>query len=199
MVIKDLKKSFDNKVVIDSLSILLPKRGIVALMGPSGCGKTTLLRTVAGLERADSGEITDLPATVSYAFQEPRLFPWLSALDNVSIACDSEKKALEWLSLVELEDAANKRPHELSGGMGQRVSLARALSCDSEVYILDEPFTGLDEELKSRLFSLIKEKADSALVLMVTHDRSEAEALANEIITFTSSPLSQYTKTKNRE
>jgi len=190
MEIKNLKRAFDEKPVISSLSLTLPERGVVTLMGPSGCGKTTLLRIIAGLEKADAGEIVGQPKSVSYVFQEPRLFPWLSAKDNVALACDDEKKALEWLSKVELKDDADKLPGELSGGMAGRVAFARALSCDSEVYILDEPFTGLDEELKSRLFSLIKQKAESALVLMVTHDKSEAEALSDKIITFDSSPLS---------
>lgn len=190
MEIKNLKKSFDGKIIIDSLTLSLPERGIVAIMGPSGCGKTTLLRIIAGLESADEGEIVGLPDSVSYVFQEPRLFPWLSAKDNVALACDNEEKALKWLSRVELKNDADKLPHELSGGMGQRVAFARALSCDAELYILDEPFTGLDNALKIRLFSLIKEKAASALVFMVTHDKSEAESLAYKIITFDSPPLS---------
>ena len=198
MEIRNLKKSFDDKSVIDSLSLNLPERGTVVLMGPSGCGKTTLLRIIAGLERADEGEILNLPESCSYVFQELRLFPWLSAKDNVALVCD-EEKALEWLSKVELDDAADKLPHELSGGMEQRVSIARALAYDAKLYILDEPFTGLDEALKIRLYSLVKEKAESALVLIVTHDKSEADALADEIITFDSAPLKSYIKTKNRE
>ena len=199
MKLSNISKSYDNKKIIDSLSLELPKNGTVAVMGPSGYGKTTLLRIIAGLEKAHSGNITDKGERVSYAFQEPRLFPWLSALDNVVLSCDDRDKALEWLSLVELGSDAAKLPHELSGGMEQRVSLARALAYDADLYILDEPFTGLDEGLKSRLYSLVKERAKKALVLIVTHDRNEAEALADEIITFESSPLSQYTKTKNRE
>ncbi len=190
MEIKNLKKSFGDKTVISSLSLSLPEKGMITFMGPSGCGKTTLLRIIAGLEKADAGKIVGCPKTVSYVFQEPRLFPWLSAKDNVTLACDDEKKALEWLSKVELKDDVDKLPGELSGGMAGRVAFARALSCDSEVYILDEPFTGLDEELKSRLFSLIKQKTDNALVLMVTHDKSEAEALSDKIITFDGAPLS---------
>ena len=184
MEIKNLKKSFDGKTVIDSLTLSLPKHGTVAIMGPSGCGKTTLLRIIAGLENADEGEIIGQPKTISYVFQEPRLFPWLSAKDNITLVCENEKKALEWLSKVELEDAADKLPHELSGGMAGRVAFARALSCDAELYILDEPFNGLDDALKARLFSLVKEKATSALVLIVTHDKTEAESLADEIIPF---------------
>ena len=197
--IKNLTKSFDEKIVIDSLSLSLPERGIVAVMGPSGCGKTTLLRMIAGLEKADGGEIIGLPKSCSYVFQEPRLFPWLSAKDNIALVCDNEKAALDWLARVELSDAADKLPSELSGGMEQRVSFARALSYNAELYILDEPFTGLDEALKTRLFSLVKEKAESSLVLIVTHDKSEADSLADEIIIFEGAPLKSYQQTKNRE
>lgn len=199
MEIKNLKKSFDGKTVIDSLDLTLPERGTVALMGPSGCGKTTLIRIIAGLENASGGYISERAQTVSCAFQEPRLFPWLSAKDNVKIATDDENTALEWLSSVELLPDADKLPHELSGGMQQRISLARALSKKADIYILDEPFTGLDEDLKKRLYLLVEVVAKNALVLIVTHDKEEARALADEIIIFDGAPLKNHTKIKNRE
>ncbi len=199
MEIKNLTKTFDKRTVIDSLSLTLPERGTVAFMGPSGCGKTTLLRIIAGLEKANSGKVSAGSKTVSYAFQEPRLFPWLSAKDNIKTSTDDEKNASEWLSKVELADDADKFPHELSGGMQQRISLARALSKKADIYILDEPFTGLDEDLKNRLYDLVRGVAKDALVLIVTHDRDEARALADEIITFEGTPAKTYTQTKNRE
>lgn len=199
MEIKDLKKSFDKKRVIDGLSLSLPERGALAFMGPSGCGKTTLLRIIAGLEKPDSGTIEGMPGRVSFVFQEPRLFPWLSAKDNVKLVCDDEKRAAEMLALVELEEDADKPIGELSGGMKQRVSIARALSYDADLYIFDEPFTGLDEDLKNRLCPKIKEATKNALLLIVTHDISEAKSLAEQIIVFEGEGLKNHTQTKNRE
>lgn len=199
MKIKKLKKSFDSKTVIDGLTLSLPERGAVAIMGPSGCGKTTLLRIIAGLEKPDSGTIEGVPERVSYVFQEPRLFPWLSAKANVALVCDDEKKAAKTLALVELEEDADKSVGELSGGMKQRVSIARALSYDAGLYIFDEPFTGLDDDLKNRLCPKIKEAVQNALLIIVTHDRSEAEALADQILVFEGEGMKNHTQTKNRE
>ncbi len=158
---------------------------VTALLGASGCGKTTLLRLIAGLEKAESGEVIR-DGRVSCAFQEPRLLPDRTALQNVNFVLGDSTKTLDeaqkWLERAELADDGDKLPSELSGGMKQRVSLVRALAFDADVLLLDEPFAALDGDLKQRMMKLVKEYSKEKTVVLVTHDRSEAEYLSDRII-----------------
>lgn len=180
--ISKLSHSYGGEKVLENVSLLLPPGKRIALMGPSGCGKTTLLRGIAGLITPVSGEIR-VSGKISYVFQEPRLFPWLTAEQNVSIVSKkiSTSKSRHLLSALELSECSEKYPDELSGGQRQRVSIARALSVPFDILLLDEPFRGLDEGLRRRVFRLISQHAEGKILIIATHDPAEAEALGAEI------------------
>lgn len=175
--IDNLTVSFDTKKTIDNLSLEI-KDGITCIMGESGCGKTTLLRTIAGLNRYDSGKISGVPKKIAFMFQEDRLFPWYSAKENVMLVTNSEEKAVNLLKQVELDTDMDKKPSELSGGMKRRVALARALGYDAEIMIFDEPFKGMDSELRDRMIRLISESGKT--VIIATHSEKEVEMLGGE-------------------
>ena len=178
ILIENLTKSFKEHTLFSNFSCEFPERGLVKVGGVSGAGKTTLLRMISGLDTDYSGNISGV-GTVSYLFQEYRLFPWLSALDNVVVA-DFEKHDLDGRdsSIVLLrrlgfsDESMLLKPSKLSGGMKQRVSLARALLRDSDVLLLDEPTKELDPALVRTVGELIAEAAKSRLVLLVSHDNS---------------------------
>ena len=177
----------------------------VVFLGPSGCGKSTLLYLIAGLEEATSGEIWSFRDRVeapsperSLIFQETSLFPWLTVWQNVSFglsirgASEKERRyvAAEALQRVGLIAAMNKRPDELSGGMRQRVAVARALAMRPKVLLMDEPFAALDVQTRQRMqdFLLDVWQDSGASVLFVTHHIDEAVALADRIVVFTARP-----------
>ena len=171
---------------------------IVAIVGPSGCGKSTLLRLVAGLDLPSSGEIrvggsqiTDTDERTAVAFQEPRLLPWRTLAQNVALGLrrgvtgrTATERVAELLHLVGLDHAADQRPREVSGGMAQRASLARALAREPEVLLLDEPFGALDALTRLRMQDLLLEihLAQPTTVLLVTHDVEEALYLADRVL-----------------
>ena len=158
----DVTFAFDQKNILKDFSLELKKGEILAVMGPSGCGKTTLLGLSAGLLKPQKGEISNSFEKISYVFQEPRLFPWLTVKENLIAVIDkrdknSEKTVLDCLAIVGLEDASDKYPDELSGGMKSRVALARALVFGGDLFLLDEPFAALEEELRCNLARKIKD------------------------------------------
>lgn len=179
---------FDGAAVLEDLSLSLPAGAHVAFMGPSGCGKTSLLRLAAGLEKPTAGCIKTGSRRIAYVFQEPRLLPWRSVLENVNAVLSDQAATLplagKWLSLVGLADAAEKYPHELSGGMRQRVNLARALAYDGDILLLDEPLSGLDDARRSALLPLIQEHAAGKTLLLATHSAEEAAALAGSVYVY---------------
>lgn len=170
MIIRNISKSYDEKKVLDNLSFEIPDKGIFGIFGASGHGKTTLLRLICGLETPDSGEIlgtTELK--ISVVFQEDRLLPSLTALENVALVSD-KATASGLLERVGLAESADKYPSELSGGMSRRTAIARALAYGGDMLILDEPFKGLETELKEDIGKLICEYAQTKPVIIVTHD-----------------------------
>lgn len=193
--IKNARKSFQEKTVLDGFSMKFPPSGTVSLFGPSGCGKTTLLNCIAGLLKLDSGEIVGTKKQrISYVFQEDRLLPWITAGENVAAvlhgdAAHNAAEAQKWLERLGLPDEADKYPGELSGGMRQRVSVARALAYGGDLYLLDEPFHALDEKSKFDMISLFQRETASALKILVTHDRKEAQALADITYVLSGPPL----------
>lgn len=199
-----ISKRFGAVEAVRKLDLVLPEYGMVAIMGPSGCGKTTVLQILAGLIRPDSGTLLRPACRMAYVFQEPRLLPWRTVLDNILLARASDdtptRTAREWLDAVGLGDCVERYPDELSGGMKQRVSIARALYCDSELLLLDEPFHGLDEQNRERVMMLIREarRGEDKLTVLVTHDREEARALADTLLVFEGAPASAY-RTENLE
>jgi len=171
------------RVLVNFCLKLLPGQRI-ALMGPSGCGKTTALRIALRLLEPISGRVNQTFANPAAVFQEPRLLPWRTALENVNLVLGDGKATLTQarraLERMQLMDAAEKYPRELSGGMQQRVAIARALAAQPDFLVLDEPFKGLDEALHARILEEVDQTR--AAVLLVTHDRSEADSLGCEII-----------------
>lgn len=188
--ITDMTFAFDEKIIFDGFSLELNKGEILAVMGPSGCGKTTLLGLLTGLLKPQKGQINNSFEKIAYVFQEPRLFPWLTVKENLLAVIDEKdenalKTVTECLSLVELTDAIDKYPNELSGGMKSRVSLARALVFEGDLFLFDEPFAALDEELRHTLTSKIKDylRARGSSAILVTHNREDAENIADRILT----------------
>ena len=177
--------SYGEADVLENISLKIEKGEHIAIMGKSGSGKTTLVKAIAGLLKAKSGEVLVKTEKIAYVFQEPRLLPWLSALENVMfVLAENEadtEKASELLEELELEGASEKLPSELSGGMQQRVSIARALAFGADILILDEPFSALDEKLKEKTISLIKKRAADIALIFVTHDICDARALCDKI------------------
>lgn len=199
--IRNLSKRFDNKQVFRNYNLTLESNKITAIMGPSGAGKTTLLRIISGLSTADSGTVagTGLSlsgknlARISYQFQEDRLLPWLNIYDNLALVLKgkiSEDRIdpviKEALDRMELSSELSKLPDQLSGGMRQRVSMARALAYPADLLLMDEPMKGLDEALKNRIINETwKRYTHGKTVVLVTHDSSDAARLADEIVTLT--------------
>ena len=173
--IENLSKGFDNKVVFNQFSYQFSKKGIYILVGESGVGKTTLLRMIAGLDNEFEGSIVG-NKTVSFAFQEYRLFPHLSALDNIIFAISDKKteavthKCKNMLIRLGLTEHDMKLlPGELSGGMKQRVSLARAFLAEGDILLLDEPTKELDQRNADIVKEIIAEQSKERIVIMVSH------------------------------
>ena len=184
---KDNKKKEKTMTqVFDNLSLEIPDNGITAVVAPSGVGKTTLLKLIAGLLSPDSGKIKTTAGEgmrVADVFQEQRLLPWYSAFENVKVVTkrpDGEIKA--FLSKLGITDELQKkRPSELSGGQRQRVCLSRALLFDSDILLLDEPFTGLDDKNREIVQQEIKEYARKKPVVLVSHVEEDLEIADKKI------------------
>ena len=183
--LKNVSLSYGDLRVLRDVCLRLDPGKRIAVMGPSGCGKTSLLRVIAGLQSPDSGTVERTAQRLSFVFQEPRLLPWLTAAENVRLVLPDahQDEDAAWLSRFGLSDAAGKLPAELSGGMQQLVSLARALVCAPDLLLLDEPFKALDAAAKQNAITAVSAGADAAIIL-VTHDIHEAEALGCRVIDF---------------
>ena len=181
---KNVKKSFDGRLIFDDFSLALKEGTKTAIMGESGSGKTTLLRIAAGLETVDEG-IFEHNGRIAVMFQEPRLLPWKNAVGNIRAVLKKEDRRLAeiYLEKVGLSDAAEKYPHELSGGMAQRVALARFLAfaevSGADLLLLDEPFSSLDKDTADKMVDVLRLASVGKTVVLVTHDRTQAEAFAD--------------------
>ena len=173
--------------VLKNFELELTAGELVAVMGPSGCGKSTLLQLIAGFLSPSEGGIQTDAKKISFAFQEPRLFPWMTVEDNlkaVLLKGADLSKIKDILQFVELEEADRLYPDQLSGGMQSRVSLARALLYGGELFLLDEPFSALDEALSRSLSQKLRLalKDMGASAILVTHQTEVAELFADRII-----------------
>lgn len=209
--LKGAKKSFGQGAnrtdVLNGIDLSIEEGEFVAIVGFSGSGKTTLINLIAGLETADEGEvlmrgkpITEPGPERGLVFQSYSLFPWLTVLDNIKMAVESvfpelnktetEEKALHYIDMVGLSHATDRRPAELSGGMRQRVSVARALAMSPEVLLLDEPLSALDALTRSKLQDEIEQiwSNDKKTVILITNDVDEAILLADRIIPLNPGP-----------
>ena len=191
--IKDLSYRYGKNTVIDNLSYEFECGKVTAITGESGVGKTTLVNLIADLLPAPAGTIISDFKKIGYVFQEPRLFDWMTALENVSTV-SNEDIARELLCKMGLEDAISKYPAELSGGMKQRVAIARALAYGADLVILDEPFKGLDPEKRRDVSEFVFKALKNKTVIMVTHDVADLE-FADVVLELTSPPKSKLVKT----
>ena len=186
--LNEIAVRFGSKQVLERCSLRLEKGQRLALMGPSGCGKTTLGRVALSLQAPDSGYVRCGFAHTAAVFQEPRLLPWATAAENVNLVLSDRKETLSeacaWLERLELGEAAGLYPAELSGGMQQRLSLARALATQPELLVLDEAFKGMDEELKARMLRVTADALGDAALLLITHSEAVARALSCPILRY---------------
>jgi NitT/TauT family transport system ATP-binding protein len=199
--LRDVRKVFGHGrhavTALDGVSLDVHAGEFVCLVGASGCGKSTVLHLVAGLDRPTSGTV-DVVGRTALMFQEGALFPWLTVRANVELPLklakvgkrERRERADDLLHLVRLEAFADKRPHELSGGMRQRVALARSLAQDADVLGMDEPFGALDAMTRDILHEELERilRGTGTTTLFVTHDVREAARLADRIVLLTSRP-----------
>ncbi|MFF0487748.1 ABC transporter ATP-binding protein [Nocardia sp. NPDC003482] len=194
-------KRFDGSggtLALDDIDLDVRHGEFVAVIGPSGCGKSTLLRLAAGLERVSSGSVAVRTDSIGFIFQEATLLPWRSVLRNVELSAElrgvdrktRRARAIRALAAVGLDEFARSLPGQLSGGMRMRVSLARALSLEPELMLLDEPFGALDEmtrlNMQEELLRLYGDNGFTAL--FITHSVSEAVFLASRVVVMTARP-----------
>lgn len=196
LTVEDLEKSYgtgsEQLTVFTDFDMELQDGEFICILGKSGCGKSTLLKCIAGLEEYQNGTIRGEYDSIGYVFQEDRLLNWMSVRDNIKIVLESNNVPEEeqnerieyYLTLVGLDHVAEKYPLQLSGGMKQRVSIARALAVEPQILLMDEPFSSLDEitarELRQSFLDMIQELDQS--VLFVTHNVSEAVFLSDRIV-----------------
>lgn len=197
--ISHLRKEFgtgpDRVVALDDVSFDVAGHVFVSIVGPSGCGKSTLLNILSGIETPTSGTVSissnGEPARIGYVFQSPRLLPWRTVIDNLMFVQGertegARDRCRRFLDMVHLAGTEQKYPGELSGGMQQRVGIARAFSIEPDVLFMDEPFSHLDaitaRSLRKELHELWKKTGKT--VLFVTHDVGEAVELSNRILVF---------------
>ena len=197
--IKNVSKTYrgESAPVLDDINVTLEAGEFVCLLGASGCGKTTLLNLVSGLDKSSAGSI-ETNGKVSVIFQESALFPWLTAGRNIELAlraagvakAERKERARELLRLVHLDQAYDKRPHELSGGMKQRVAIARALAQDAKILLMDEPFAALDAITRDFLHEEISTvwKERGLTIVFVTHNVREAIRLGQRVLLLSSKP-----------
>jgi nitrate ABC transporter ATP-binding subunit len=204
MEISSLTKVFDTPtgpyVAVKDFNASFQPGEFVALLGHSGCGKSTVLSIVAGLqERTEGGVIVDGKEIDgpgldrAFVFQSPCLLPWMTALDNVALACRDKERARKYLDFVGVSEYSNQFPPELSQGTQQRVAIARALSLEPRYLLLDEPFGALDSITRCELQDLVLDlwEQDPKTVLMVTHDVDEAIFMCDRILLMTDGPESK--------
>jgi ABC-type nitrate/sulfonate/bicarbonate transport system ATPase subunit len=204
LIFRDLSRAFRTRTSIvwalDHITVTLEPGSFTAFVGPSGCGKSTLLHIAAGLDTQFQGSFLREPidAVLACLFQQPRLLPWLTARDNVGFVLSpsganqvkARRRADELLGLVGLGGAEDRFPAQLSGGMQQRVSLARALAVDPDLLLMDEPFSALDEltaaRLREEVVSLCAQRKRT--IIFVTHNILEACYLADRVVVMSAHP-----------
>jgi NitT/TauT family transport system ATP-binding protein len=209
IIIENVTKSFiqeeQEHTTLQNISLNVNKGEFLCIVGPSGCGKTTLLRMIAGLDFPTKGRIIEDETEISgpsqergYVFQQYSLFPWLNVLDNVSFGLEVKglseeeryQKAREYLEIVGLSQYENSSPQELSGGMKQRVAIARSLVNDPHVLLMDEPFSALDVQTRHKLQEELVRiwSKEQKTIIFVTHNVDEAVFLADRVVVLSSVP-----------
>lgn len=201
LVIQGLNKHFDNsdKATLNEIDLEIESGEFVCIVGASGCGKSTLLNLVAGLEKPTGGkilldgkEVTGPGSDRTVMFQEHGLFPWLNVIENVKFGMklagvpkdEQEQRAMHYLEMVHLKDYKDYPIHQISGGMRQRTALARALTMDSKVLLMDEPFSALDKQTSNRLREELQRiwMETKKTILFITHSVEEAVYLGDRVV-----------------
>ncbi|MFP4020447.1 MAG: ABC transporter ATP-binding protein [Halanaerobium sp.] len=214
--LKNIKKSFETekgrKTALKDINLRIKENEFLTILGPSGCGKSTLLKLTAGFIKPDSGQILKNGSLIKGAgldrimlFQDfEQLFPWQKVIDNVIFAvkaaaknnklqlteAEIKEKALKYLTEVKLEKYQNYYPHQLSGGMKQRVALARTLAAEGEIMLMDEPFGSVDSQTRQELQQLLAQlwQEEDRTIIFVTHDIREAVFLSERIVLMKNEP-----------
>ncbi len=186
---KNVDFSYGEKKILENFSFSVNEETSTAILGPSGFGKTTLFGLASGFLKPKNGKITPFEGKTAFIFQEDRLLPWFTALENLTAVNIKKSKALEYLEKVGLSDSADKYPDELSGGMCRRLAIARALAFGGEVYLFDEPLRGLDIKTAGEILELIKSETFGKTLLIITHSPKEAFLLSERILVAGGSPF----------
>ena len=178
MKLENITKRFGEKTVFENLTLEIKEGKFTSLTGASGCGKTTLLRIIAGLDNDYSGSVSGRLGVISFAFQEHRLFEGATVIENTALSKDKRSVAEEILTDMGIgEENFSLYPSSLSGGMARRVSIARSIVYDADLYLIDEPFSGLDADSKEKCAKSILERLKGKTVVISTHDTDFANQL----------------------
>ena len=207
---ENVSKAFGGVQVLNNVSFEISAHESVAIVGASGSGKTTLLKLMAGLLKPDSGNILINSERIGYVFQDQRLLPWKTALDNVKLVLRASGindpvqvhyRAVSWMKLMRLSGYYNYYPRQLSGGMMQRVSIARAFSIEPEIMLMDEPFSNLDTSLSDSLMRQLKQVLANyrTTTVYVTHDMVQALSIGQRIFRLSSAGLLELPVTDRRK
>ena len=188
--VRDLTVRFGDKLVLDRFSLDLPNRGLTALSGPSGCGKTTLLRVLAGLEARSAGTVEGVnPSRTAFLFQEDRLLPWRTVGQHITDVLPRSRRGElpDWLAFAELSGEEAAYPAALSGGMARRLALARCAALGGELFLLDEPFAGVDPQRAARIMERLRSLGVPAVL---TSHQDPVLAACDRVIRLDGPPLS---------
>lgn len=190
LAVSHLNKAFGSNDIFRDFSIEFAENSINCILGPSGCGKTTLLNIIAGIDNDYSGSARR-PESIAYIFQEPRLLKWRTTEENIILNSGNRELAERIADMSGLSDKRDNYPFELSGGMKQRVNIARAFTANSDVLLMDEPFKSLDYILKNKLIDIFLTLLEEypKTVIFVTHNIEEASMLAEQLFIFSYSPI----------
>ncbi len=180
--------NFGDRKVLDGFDLTVPAGSTLCIMGPSGCGKTTLLQIISGRLKPDTGKMSGIPEKIAYVFQEDRLCEDYSAVANIRLILGKNAPENEIRANLEelgLSDSADMPVKNLSGGMKRRVAIARAICYDADLVLLDEPFKGLDENLRRLTMDYIKRHTIFKTVICVTHEPAVAEYMGGTVLNMT--------------
>lgn len=190
---------YDN-IILQQFHCYFDQSGFYCILGKNGCGKTTFFKLISGLLLPQKGKIIHNAQKISFLFQENRLLPWFTILDNLMVINADKEYCISILEQLDLYNIEKKLPSELSGGMLRRVALAKAIIYDGDIFLLDEPFVGIDTERKQNIIPFLKQKLQNKICLVITHNLEEANALSSQQYTLQKHCLKTvyYTDLSNR-